>query len=235
MVGGLAVADPRSLTTNTLAPPVLIEEVRVDGRLLDLGAPAEVPPGRGELVFRYTALSFEAPKGVTFRYRLEGFDRDWVDAGTSRVAQYTNMPPGPYRFRVIARNSDGVWNEQGAAIALSLAPHVYETRWFYGALALTLILAGAATQLLHVRRLKARERELSVRVEEAVAQVKVLSGLLPICSSCKKIRDEKGDWSQVEQYIHERTEAEFSHGICPDCAEKLYPEQAARLRNRTRA
>jgi ligand-binding sensor domain-containing protein len=232
MVGGLAVADPKSVTTNTLAPPVLIEEARADGRLLDLAAPAWVPPGRGELVFRYTALSFEAPKGVRFKYRLEGFDRDWVDAGTARMAQYTNMPPGRYRFRAIAGNSDGVWNEQGAEFAFTLRPHFYETRWFYGALALALILAGAATQRLRVRRLKARERELSLRVEEAVAEVKVLSGLLPICASCKKIRDDEGDWSQLEQYIHEHSEAQFSHGICPDCAEKLYPGVSERIRDR---
>jgi ligand-binding sensor domain-containing protein len=235
LVGGLAVADPRSLATNALPPPVLVEEVRADGRLLDPAAPADVPPGRGELLFRYTALSFEAPKGVAFKYRLEGFDRDWVDAGTARVAQYTNMPPGRYRFRVVARNSDGVWNEQGAEVALTLAPHVYETGWFYAAVALALLLAGAGTQRLRVRRSKARERELSVRVEEALAEVKVLSGLLPICASCKQIRDDKGDWSQMEEYIHEHSEAQFSHGICPNCAEKLYPEQAARLRERSRA
>ncbi len=238
MVGGLAVADPKNLTSNSLAPPVHIEEVRVDGRVLDLENPAEVPPGRGEVMFRYTALSFEAPRAVKFKYRLEGFDRDWVDADTdtARVVHYTNLAPGHYRFRAIAANGDGVWNEQGAEIAFSQAPHFYETRWFYVALALSLIVAGAATQRLRVKRLQMRGRELSVRVEEAVSQIKVLRGLLPICASCKMIRDDKGSWNQMEAYIHERSEAEFSHGMCPNCTEKLYPGLSERIggrRNKT--
>jgi hypothetical protein len=111
-----------------------------------------------------------------------------------------------------------------------LAPHVYQTRWFYAALAL--VLAGAGTQRLRVRHLKKRERELSARVEEAVAQVKVLSGLLPICASCKNIRDDTGYWNQMEAYIHEHSEAQFSHGICPPCADKLYPAISQRLRDK---
>jgi hypothetical protein len=76
---------------------------------------------------------------------------------------------------------------------------------------------------------------LSARVEEAVAQVKVLSGLLPICASCKKIRDDKGYWNQMEAYIHEHSEAQFSHGICPECADQFFPAQAQRLRERKKA
>jgi hypothetical protein len=67
-----------------------------------------------------------------------------------------------------------------------------------------------------------RERELKNRVNEAMAEIKILGGLIPICSSCKKIRDDKGYWNQLEQYIHEHSEAKFSHGVCPECAKKLY-------------
>jgi ligand-binding sensor domain-containing protein len=231
VVGGLAVADPKRLPTNTVAPPVQIEEVQIDGHSVNLKAPAEAPPGRGEFMFRYTALSYEAPQAVRFKYRLEGFDRDWVDADTRRVAYYTNLPPGRYRFRAIAANSDGVWNARGAEIGLSLAPHFYETRWFYAVVGLGLIMAAAAAQRLSVRRLQRRERDLRARVDEAVAQVKVLSGLLPICASCKRIRDETGSWSQMEQYIHTHSEAEFSHGICPECAEEIAPGLSQRIRD----
>jgi len=230
--GGLAVVDPRSLSTNPVVPPVGLEEVRIDARAFEHDRPAEAPPGRGDLMVRYTALSFLAPEKVTFKYRLDGFDTDWVDADTRRVAYYTNLPPGRYRFRVTASNNDGLWNEAGAGLDLRLAPHFYQTYWFYGSCALAVGLLGAATQRLRVRRLQMRERELSSRVEEAIAQVKVLSGLLPICASCKKIRDDKGYWNQMEAYIHEHSEAQFSHGICPDCVEKLYPDAARRIRER---
>jgi len=226
------MVDPKALSTNRLAPPVLLEEVQIDGRAFDPDRLAESPPGSGNVEFRYTALSFLAPEKVLFKYRLEGFDLDWVNADTRRVAYYTHLPPGGYRFRVIACSNDGVWNETGAEVELRLAPHFYQTYWFYGLSALALALAGAATQRLRVRRGEERERELASRVEQAVAQIKVLSGLLPICASCKKIRDDTGYWSQMETYIHAHSEAEFSHGICPDCTEKLYPGVAQRRRDR---
>jgi hypothetical protein len=215
IVGGLAVADPKRLPTNPVPPPVHIEEARIDERAL---------------TFRFAALSYEAPQGVKIKYRLEGYDTDWVDAEQRRVASYTNMPPGDYRFRVIAANNDGVWNETGASVALSLAPRFYQTPWFYAAGALGLVLAGAATQRLRVRSLQRRERELTEAVGEAVAEVKVLKGLLPICASCKKIRDEDGAWSQIETYIHTHSGASFSHGICPDCIDKWYPGIADRIK-----
>lgn len=230
--GGLVVADPKDLSTNRVAPLVHIEEVRIDTRSYDLDRLADAPAGNGDLVFRYTALSFLAPEKVRFQYELEGFDRAWVDADTRRVAYYTNMRPGRYRFRVRACNNDGLWNEAGAEIELSLAPHLYETYWFYAGCVLALPLAGAASQRLRVRLARQRERQLASRVEQAVAQVKVLSGLLPICASCKKIRDDTGYWSQMETYIHEHSEAEFSHGICPACSEKLYPGYAQKVRDR---
>ena len=232
MAGGLAVADPKRMASAATAPPVHIEDARIDGRVVDQGGTREAPPGRGDLLFRYTALSYEAPHALRFKYRLDGFDGDWVDAETRRIAQYTNMPPGRYRFRVIAGNNDGVWNDRGAEIALALAPHFYQTRWFYGALALSLILAGAGTQYLRTRGLQQRARELAARVQEAKAQVKVLRGLLPTCSSCKKIRDDKGYWNHMETYIHEHSEADFTHGICPECVDKLYPAYSERFRDR---
>jgi ligand-binding sensor domain-containing protein len=221
-LGGLASVDPRRLQTNKVPPPVHIESVSVDERPVPLGEEITAAPGKGDLVFRYTALSFLAPDKVAFRYKLEGFDADWKDVGTRRTAFYTNLPPGPYRFRVLAANNDGVWNEAGASIDLRLRPHFYETYWFFAASVAAVALLGAATQRLRVKRLQQRERELSSRVEDAVAQIRVLRGLLPVCAWCKKIRDDRGSWYEMETYIHARSEADFTHGICPDCATALH-------------
>jgi hypothetical protein len=185
-----------------------------------------VEPGKHDLEIRYTALSFLSPSRVLFRYRLEGFDAGWVDAGIRRTAYYTHLPPGKYRFRVKACNADGVWNEAGAAVELRLRPHFYETPWFYGAVALAVGLGGAATQRLHVRRLKRRAHELARRVDDALAQICVLRGMLPTCAWCRNVRDEAGNWIAMEDYISQHSEANFSHGICPDCAERLRRESA---------
>jgi hypothetical protein len=216
---GLSVVDPEKVSTNPLSPRVHIEEARVDGVSYDLRRTAQVPPGRGDVEFRYSALSFVAPGRVRFKVRLEPYDTDWIDAGGLRAMQYRNIPPGRYTFRVIAANSDGVWNETGARFDLALTPHFYQTTWFYALCAAAAVLLGAGTQLVRVRALKARERELSVRV-------RTLAGMLPICASCKKIRDDSGYWNQMEAYMQQHNVAEFSHGICPDCIEHLYPDYA---------
>jgi two-component sensor histidine kinase len=99
-------------------------------------------PGDENLEFRYTALSLRAPQRITFRYKLEGFDRDWVDAGTRRQAFYTNLPPRDYRFRVSACNADGTCNEAGTSVAFILPARFYQQTWFYGACLLSLGLLG---------------------------------------------------------------------------------------------
>jgi signal transduction histidine kinase len=146
--------DPRVVRPNAVPPPVLIERVIVDGRTGGApgaaGAAAPFPPGSGKVEIHYRSLSFVQPKRARHRYRLAGFDRDWVDAGARRVAYYTNVPPGRYRFEVQAANADGVWNEAGAAWALAIAPHFYQTWWFYGACACAL---GGLAWLAHRARL----------------------------------------------------------------------------------
>ena len=87
-----------------------------------------------------------------------------------------------------------------------------------------LALLAGGVYALRIQRLQAHERELQVRVDEAVAQVKVLSGMLPICSGCRKIRDDKGYWSQIESYVATHADVRFSHSLCPDCLKRLYPD-----------
>jgi ligand-binding sensor domain-containing protein len=232
---GVAVIDPRRITRNDLPPPVRIEEVEIDGRAVPAATEFHAPPGRGDLSLRYTALSFLAPEKMHFRYRLFAYDADWVDPGPRRVAYYTNIPPGRYEFKVAASNNDGVWNEKGASFTVVLAPHFHQTRTFYALCVMAAIGLGAATQQIRLRYLKARARMLSARVDEMVAEMKVMHGLLPICASCKKIRDDGGYWNQIESYISSHSEAAFSHSICPDCMGKLYPDYAAALERRRRA
>ncbi len=214
---GVVVIDPERVPTNREPPPVFIEQVVIDRRPASASVVLEQPPGHGELEFHYTGVGLSAAEKVRFRYRLEGFESDWVEAGSRRSAYYTNIPPGRYRFQVTACNEDGVWNEQGASVPLRLLPHFYQTVWFRGACGLGLALLALLAHLLRVGRLAASERELRRRVQESLAQIKVLGGLIPVCAWCKKIRDDSGYWNQMEAYIRDHSQANFTHGICPDC------------------
>jgi ligand-binding sensor domain-containing protein len=221
---GLAMVDPQHLIADRKLPPVLVETLVMDDRAVQARDGLEVPPGVQKIEIHYTALSYRVPERVQFRYILEGFDDAWVDAGSRRVAYYTKLPPGRFRFRVRAANSDGLWNDTGASVSFQRRPWFHETLWFK---ALLVALGGLAVLGLHrlrVRRLWLREQELKLRVDQAIAQVKVLSGMLPICASCKKIRDDAGYYVQIETYIRDHSQADFSHGICPECLVKLYPD-----------
>src|SRR5262249_3069458 len=112
----LQMIDPRRTYVNTMPPPVRIEALVADGKQYATGAPARLPTQPRHLEIDYTALSFRFPRRVLFRYKLEGKDGDWHDAGLRRQALYNDLRPGDYRFRVIASNDDGVWNETGATL-----------------------------------------------------------------------------------------------------------------------
>jgi signal transduction histidine kinase/ligand-binding sensor domain-containing protein len=168
---GFVVVDPEKLRSNSLPPPVEIERVIVDNKSFSPRSTAQARPGRGELEFQFTAPTFVAPDRIQFRYQLEGFDKKWIDAGARRAAYYTNMPPGEYTFRVIAANSDDVWNDVGASVSLTLQPHLYQTYYFYGMCAVLLVLLGSGSHRLHIRHLKAREVALSNLNEELEKRV----------------------------------------------------------------
>jgi ligand-binding sensor domain-containing protein len=219
---GAVMIDPKALKGNELPPPVLIEKVIVDQESLPVDRFITLSPGKEKFEFHFTALSFLVPDRVFFKYKLEGYDREWVEAGTRRTAYYTNLPPGYYKFHVLACNNDGVWNEIGTNFVFELKPHFYDTFWFYGLVLISLGGAIFGAYRLRVWQLLRKEKELNVRIQEATANIKTLGRLLPICSNCKKIRDDKGYWDQLEGYIQDHSDATFSHGICPECAEKLY-------------
>ncbi len=221
---GAVMIDPQAFKQNLKPPPVLIELFVVDQHMTPTDRAVRLAPGSDKLEFHYTALSYLVSERVLFKYKLEGYDKDWIDAGTRRVAYYTGLPPNDYRFRVKACNNDDVWNEAGASFAFELQPYFYETYWFYGFIIIALGVAALGGYQMRVKQLLKREKELETRIQEAMANIKVLGGLIPICSNCKKIRDDRGYWDLLEGYIQQHSEAKFSHGICPDCAKLLYPD-----------
>lgn len=147
--GGAVWVDPAEVIARSTPPPVVIEELRADGELVNVAAagsglrqaayPLTIPPGRKQLDFRFTALSFDGGEKARFRYRVDGLDPDWVDWDTRRTVQLRNLLPGEYRFNVIACNSQGEWNEAGASLAFVVQPHFYQTLSFRLAVAALLI------------------------------------------------------------------------------------------------
>jgi signal transduction histidine kinase/ligand-binding sensor domain-containing protein len=167
---GVGVIDPRRLSLNTVPPPVQIEQIKANR------TPYHIPSGGGnlslparirDLQIDYTALSLAAPEKMRFRYKLEGHDSDWQDAETRRQAFYTDLPPRNYRFRVMASNNSGVWNEAGAALDFSVAPAYYQTIWFRVAVVAAFAALLAALYQLRLRQVK---HQFNVRVDERVAE-----------------------------------------------------------------
>jgi signal transduction histidine kinase len=146
---------------------VAIEQTLVDGVPVDTektanaGEQLRIAPGKHTLEFHYTGLSFDAPERVRFRYRLDPLDRDWDEAGTRRVALYNFVPPGTYHYRIIACNGDGVWNEAGAGLTLTVLSHFWQTWWFLGGASLWMVVTGfGGTRMVVRRRLQQRLKRL---------------------------------------------------------------------------
>ncbi|HSI59690.1 MAG TPA: two-component regulator propeller domain-containing protein [Ideonella sp.] len=154
--------DPARIARNPLAPSVQVRALNLAGQRHDAVDGLELPVGSTQLDIEYTALSLAMPERVRFRYRLEGVDAEWQDAETRRRAFYTNLGPGSYRFRVIAANEDGVWNEQGAQLAFTIPPAFHQTAWF---LALCAAAGGAGLFGLHRMRVRQLARQLRSRLQ----------------------------------------------------------------------
>lgn len=180
---GLAVVDPQATARNNVPPPVHIEEILIDG-IATAARPLRVPPAAQRLELRYTASSLRAPERVTFRYLLEGYDRDWVDAGTNRVAHYTKLAPGDYAFRVMATNEDGVRSKTDANLGLTVDPRWFETWWArLAAIALMAAMIWALVQL----RLAALRARKNAELARAYEDVHRMAGQLATAN--EKLRD----------------------------------------------
>lgn len=171
---GVALIDTRSLTRNPVPVIPHLERVVADGVEYGAAAPIETPPGRHRLEIYFTAPSFVSPENLRFRFRLEGFDPGWTDAGTRRAAFYTNVPPGRYTFRVQARNEDGVWSTGTSEVGIYLRPFFWQTRWFF---ALAVLAVAAAIVALHRIRVRAAEAASREEVLRAMSLRDELTGL----------------------------------------------------------
>jgi signal transduction histidine kinase len=163
----VAIVDPHNIPFNSQAPPVVVEACSVDGKAVPSSGPVEIAPGGRGLEINYTALSFIKSDYISFRCRLDGLDRDWVDVGTRRTAYYSYLPPGTYTFRVIAANTDGVWNLEGARIGVRVVPPFYRTWWFLSVAVLSLIGIGVFAyewRLGQLRRAKSAQEDFSRRL-----------------------------------------------------------------------
>jgi signal transduction histidine kinase/ligand-binding sensor domain-containing protein len=165
--GGLSVFDPRHIPFNKLPPPVNIEQITADRKAFDATRGQRLPALTRDLEIDYTALSLVAPEKNRFKYKLEGYDRDWIDAGSRRQAFYTNLAPRGYTFRVKASNNSGVWNEAGASLNFSVDPAYYQTIWFQ---ALCAAVFASLLWALYRYRVRQIERECNMRLEERVGE-----------------------------------------------------------------
>jgi signal transduction histidine kinase/ligand-binding sensor domain-containing protein len=162
---GVAWIDPARIRRNPLPPPVDIQSITVNGKEYDSGA--RLPELPSNVRIDYAAMSLSIPKRVRFRYRLEGYEEDWQDAGTRRSAFYTKLGPGQYTFHVIACNNDGVWNEQGASAALLVPPAFFQTAWF---VALCATGGGALIWFLYKLRLRQIAAGIQGKFNERLAE-----------------------------------------------------------------
>lgn len=165
-IEGLAAIDPVALPRHLAPPPVVIEELstELEGHRVDV--PVVIEPGRERLEIRYTGLALGAPERLRFRFRLTGYDEDWVEAGARRVAYYTRVPPGEYLFEVVAVNEDGVTSPGPATLPILLRPRFFQTRGFVALSGVAIVLLLGGGHLLRLRTLRRRERELEALVAE---------------------------------------------------------------------
>lgn len=168
---GVVVVDPKKAEAAEAPPHVILERVLIGGQPVDTVAPFEAPPGRGELEFRYSAPSLQSPQRTAFRYKLSGFDHDWIDAGGRRTVYYTNIPPGSYHFEVMASKSNGNWSD-AASFHLKLNSYFYQTFWFYILCIVCVAAIAIGFHAANARELNARERALEARVDARTAELR---------------------------------------------------------------
>ncbi len=165
-INGMVVLDPEEVTRPVAPPPPALEQVVVDGEPVSGRGEFELPPGVGDLEFHYTALTFRSSGKTRFKYRLDGYDENWVFAGTRRTAYYTRVPPGEYVFKVRAAHEAGAWSPKAASAGLSLAPHVYQTTWFRVGAVVAVVLLAVVLGTRRMRALRTRVATLKREIAD---------------------------------------------------------------------
>jgi ligand-binding sensor domain-containing protein/signal transduction histidine kinase len=193
---GVAMIDPMNMAVNPMPPPVYVHTVFANGKELNPASNAVVCPGKGELEFHYAGVSYVAPQKVQHRYKLDGYDKDWVLAGTRHSAFYTNLKPGKYCFHVQACNADGIWNNTGASFSVELLPHFYDTTWF------NMLLAAAGALLLfgiygwRAKRLRWEQKKL--RQAHVLLETKVRERTTELATSNTSLKSEIEERKRAE-------------------------------------
>jgi signal transduction histidine kinase/ligand-binding sensor domain-containing protein len=178
---GVVIVDPRAIAINTQPPPVVITQASVANEPVDQGA-IEIRSGPTALEMQFAALTFVRPEHSRFRYMMEGLDQNWTEAGTERSARYAQLPYGNFTFRVIAANRDGVWNTEGARIAVVVVPPFWRTQWFFALMVVAaagLALAGHTWRMTLIRREQERQKAFSrqlIELQEA-ERTRIAAGL----------------------------------------------------------
>ena len=180
---GVIVITADGHAVNRIPPPVMVEKVTINDREYNPEKLIAVPPGKGDAQLDYAGLSYLLPGKIRFKYKLQGYNNDWIDAGSRRTAFYTNLSPGDYTFKVKACNSDGVWNEEGSSFSFVLQPHFYETLWFYFAVFLLFCFFVYQGIRLRERRHKQKARELRRLVAEQTRELRAANMRLAELSS----------------------------------------------------
>jgi signal transduction histidine kinase len=196
---GIVMIDPTNITINPVPPSVYVYTVRANGKEVNVATNAMVHPGKGELEFYYAGLSYIAPQKIQYRYKLDGYDKDWVEAGTRRSAFYTNLKPQKYQFQVRACNADGVWGSTGASVTVTLLPHYYQTTWFITLAAGAIMLVLLAIYGWRVRRLRWKQRKL----EEThnLLEAKVKERTMALAESNTSLKSEIEERKRMEQEV----------------------------------
>jgi signal transduction histidine kinase len=177
-INGFMSFHPDQMVDNPYVPPVLLTSLQLNGKEVYTG---QAPEDLREVTFRwpdnsfefgFAALNYTQPEKNQHAYMLEGFDKDWIHIGTRRFGRYTNLPGGTYRLRLKGSNNDGLWNEDGTSIQVTVVPPFWQTWWFWGIVALVLVVGVAGGYRLRIRSLEARSQELEVQVEERTTELR---------------------------------------------------------------
>lgn len=231
---GAVHIDPAQLTRRSVVPPVLVETASIDGRLAGPGHTLEVGPGPGQLEFHYVALTYTAPEKVRYRYRLEGFETNWVEARARREAYYTNIPPGHYRFTVSAASDDGLWNTTETSIPFHIQPYFYQTYWFSGLCALLVAAASWGVHLHWRRRWRMQELERAVAERTLFLNSLIENSPLAIAVSGRNELIQECNPAYEQLFGCKRSEVRGTplekHILSPDLL-----SESARLRNQVRS
>lgn len=219
-INGVVVVDPARVLPTPEPPRLVFEEVIVDGARQPLEASLLLPPGTRRVEIRYTAAALAGADRVRFRHRLLGIDPTFVDVGSERAVHYAGLGPGRYLFELSAANASGVWSAAPATLSFEIAPRFWQTNGFAALVVVALALLGFVVVQLRTRQLRAQQLALAHRVEEEAAKVKALTGLVPVCAWCRRIRDQEGSWLSLERFISRSQKAEVTHALCPDCFRK---------------